>query len=216
MSRVLPPKPNLEFLKNEAKELLQALRLESPSVKLAHALHRLARDYGFQTWPALKAHVESLVESDAVYRNGSAPFLPVPAPVPVASPLAGTWRLDAQRSRPNSVDDVLDATIEITVTGASVAMTHRQRNSAGLTDESVMAFLADNQPYLAGDGYQLRARWRGERALETVATRDGAIVGQGVYEVSGDGRTLTISSKDAQANTQGWRMVDHVLVLDRQ
>ena len=205
MSRVLPPKPNLEFLKNEAKELLQALRLQSPSVQLADALHRLARDYGFQTWPALKAHVESLVESDAVQ-----------AAVPVASPLAGTWRLDAQRSRPNSVDDVMDATIEITVTGVSVAMTHRQRNSAGLTDEGVMAFLADDQPYPAGDGYQLRARWRDERALETVATRDGAIVGQGVYEVSGDGRTLTISSKDAQANMQGWRMVDRVLVLDRQ
>jgi len=205
MSRVLPAKPNLEFLKNEAKDLLQALRQESPSVKLADALHRLARDYGFQTWPALKEHVESLAD-----------LVAGPASTLAPSPLAGSWRLDLQRSRLNALDDVQDATIEITVTGTTIALTHRQRDSAGRTDEGVTTLLADDQSYAAGDGYLLRARWRDRRALETEATRDGAVVGRGVYEVSDDGRTLTISSKDADANTQGWRMVDHVLVLDRQ
>lgn len=205
MSRVLPPEPSLEFLKNEAKDLLAVLRQQSPGAKLADALHRLARDYGFPTWPVLKAHVESLRQSAEA-----------PSPAPAANPLAGVWRLDRERSRLNAIDDVRDATIEITVTDATVAMTHRQRDSGGRTDESVVVFRADDEPHAAGDGYSMRARWRDRRALETIATHGGAIVGQGVYEVSADGRTLTIASQDAHANAHGWQMVDHVLVFDRQ
>jgi len=56
MSRNLPEKPNLEYLKKEAKELLRTMR----QGKLAGAQHALANDYGFATWAKLKAHVESL------------------------------------------------------------------------------------------------------------------------------------------------------------
>lgn len=56
MSRQLPQKPNLEFLKKEAKELLRSM----PQGKLADALHALANDYGFATWANLKSHVEEL------------------------------------------------------------------------------------------------------------------------------------------------------------
>lgn len=75
MSRELPAKPNLEYLKKQAKELLQnfqhgdaaagelfrSVSLSSPSPKLADAQHAIARDYGFASWPKLKEHVESLV-----------------------------------------------------------------------------------------------------------------------------------------------------------
>jgi ankyrin repeat protein len=75
MSRELPAKPNLEHLKNQAKELLHAFQQgdaaakerfaalsASPasSPKLADALHVVAREYGFPSWPKLKEHVESL------------------------------------------------------------------------------------------------------------------------------------------------------------
>jgi ankyrin repeat protein len=56
MSRELPEKPNLEYLKKQAKELLRSM----PHSKLADAQHALANDYGFPTWAKLKAHVESL------------------------------------------------------------------------------------------------------------------------------------------------------------
>ena len=45
MSRQLPEKPNLEFLKKQAKELQRA----TPQTKLAEAQHALANDYGFST-----------------------------------------------------------------------------------------------------------------------------------------------------------------------
>ncbi len=56
MSRQLPEKPNLEYLKKQAKELLRA----NPRGKLADAQHTLANEYGFPTWAKLKAHVEAL------------------------------------------------------------------------------------------------------------------------------------------------------------
>jgi ankyrin repeat protein len=68
----LPARPNLEFLRKQAKTLLdealssdpsatarfQAFGIQSPSPKLADALHVTAREYGFDTWPALKSHIE--------------------------------------------------------------------------------------------------------------------------------------------------------------
>lgn len=60
MSRELPSKPNLEFLKKEAKELLPHLLAENPAAKLSDAQYQLARDYGFVSWPRLKQHVEEM------------------------------------------------------------------------------------------------------------------------------------------------------------
>src|SRR5438094_10662854 len=58
----LPPRPNLDQLKRQAKELLQAGK--------ARALHdaqtMIAREYGFSSWNALHDHVEAVtLEFDA-------------------------------------------------------------------------------------------------------------------------------------------------------
>ena len=59
MSRDLPPNPNLEHLKKQAKALLEKLRLQNANCQLVDAQHALAREYGFPSWPKLKAHIES-------------------------------------------------------------------------------------------------------------------------------------------------------------
>jgi len=56
--RELPAQPNLEYLKNEAKQRLKTLRTSDPAAKLAVAQLVVARDYGFASWRRLKAHVE--------------------------------------------------------------------------------------------------------------------------------------------------------------
>src|SRR5215831_13363606 len=61
MSRQLPEKPNLEYLKKQAKELLRNM----PQSKLADAQHTLADEYGFATWAKLKSHVEAMGLSPA-------------------------------------------------------------------------------------------------------------------------------------------------------
>jgi ankyrin repeat protein len=73
----LPARPSLEHLKEQAKELLRAYRAGATGAadkfkplgaapprpadaKLADAQRAVALDYGFASWPKLKAHVESL------------------------------------------------------------------------------------------------------------------------------------------------------------
>jgi Ankyrin repeat len=55
-ARQLPANPDLRHLKDQAKDLLKAGQAES----LARAQFQIARQYGFASWPKLKAHVESL------------------------------------------------------------------------------------------------------------------------------------------------------------
>jgi hypothetical protein len=57
-TRPLPDRPNLRHLKDQAKDLLKAGDADS----LTGAQFKIARLYGFTSWPKLKAHVESLEE----------------------------------------------------------------------------------------------------------------------------------------------------------
>jgi len=56
--RTLPDRPNLRHLKGQARDLVKAGTAES----ITDAQFRIARLYGFSSWPQLKAHVESLEE----------------------------------------------------------------------------------------------------------------------------------------------------------
>jgi len=57
-TRPLPERPNLRHLKDQANDLLKS----GAAASLADAQFRIARVYGFASWPKLKAHVESLEE----------------------------------------------------------------------------------------------------------------------------------------------------------
>ena len=56
MSRELPAKPSLEFLRKQAKQLQRT----TSQGKLADAQHALAREYGFADWAGLKSFVITL------------------------------------------------------------------------------------------------------------------------------------------------------------
>ena len=59
-ARALPDAPNLEWLRKQAKQRLTLLREDDPSARLADAQLAVAREYGFRSWRALKAHVDGL------------------------------------------------------------------------------------------------------------------------------------------------------------
>src|SRR5689334_9408981 len=59
-ARALPDAPNLEWLRKQAKQRLALLRERQPSARLADAQLALARELGFRSWRALKAHVDHL------------------------------------------------------------------------------------------------------------------------------------------------------------
>jgi ankyrin repeat protein/catechol 2,3-dioxygenase-like lactoylglutathione lyase family enzyme len=55
----LPERASLDFLKKRAKERLTELRRADPTAQLAAAQLAIARDYGFTSWRALKAEVDT-------------------------------------------------------------------------------------------------------------------------------------------------------------
>ena len=57
-TRPLPDRPNLRHLKDQAKDLLKA----GAAASVTDAQFKIARLYGFASWPTLKAHIDSLEE----------------------------------------------------------------------------------------------------------------------------------------------------------
>jgi ankyrin repeat protein len=57
---MLPDDPNLTWLRKQAKTRLSELRRDKPDARLADAQFEIAKEYGFSSWRALKAHVDSL------------------------------------------------------------------------------------------------------------------------------------------------------------
>src|SRR5438045_9053961 len=65
-AKQLPPRPNLDQLKRQAKELLQAGK--APALHDAQTM--IAREYGFASWNKLRDHVEEVtLEFDAAVKE---------------------------------------------------------------------------------------------------------------------------------------------------
>lgn len=56
--KTLPDNPNLDHLRQQAKDLLAGLRDSDPAASLAYAQASLAEQYGFASWTELKAEVD--------------------------------------------------------------------------------------------------------------------------------------------------------------
>ena len=74
----LPENPSLDWLRKQAKRHLVTLRGATPSARLADAQYNLARQYGFPSWRALKAHIDGLTLDGQLFeaaRKGDAATL---------------------------------------------------------------------------------------------------------------------------------------------
>lgn len=187
MSRDLPPNPNLEHLKKQAKALLEKLRQQNADATLVDAQHALAREYGFASWPKLKAHVDAVAASapgdGRAARDG-------------AHPLAGRWIADVARSTRHPANLFQRATIDVAVDGNTLDFDDEFVDDAGRAVRGHNTIVADGASHATANGYTITATWRDSRALETVATKNGEVVGRGTYAVSVDGTQLTITSSD--------------------
>jgi hypothetical protein len=186
MSRNLPDRPNLEFLKKEAKALLDSWQRTDPAAQLADAQHALAREYGFASWPKLKTHVDA-------------------AAAAAAHPLACRWVADVAQSKRHPANQFQRAIINFAVNGNTVKIDDEFVDEAGAVIRNHNTIAADGAAHPTPNGFVVIATWHGRHALDTVATKNGEVVGRGQYAVSPDGRRLTISANEG----------DQVIVLDR-
>jgi hypothetical protein len=190
MARELPARPNLEHLKNQAKDLLDLLQQADATRQLADAQHTLAREYGFASWPKLKAHVETVM-SDALPRR---------------HPFAGSWVADIAKSRRHPANPFRSATLDVTIEGSQVTLDDTVVDENGREERQRNVVLADGKEQPSHHGYVLTATWRGQRVLEVTGRKGTQDEGTVRYEISPDGLTLTISDRAQEV----------VCVFDRQ
>jgi hypothetical protein len=186
MSRHLPAHANLEHLRKQAKDLLSELQQQNPDAQLADAQHRVARDYGFASWPKLKTYVESLP------RAGD----PTRAPL-THSPFDGTWTANLSRSKPHPASAFQRATMRFLVNGDTVTIAHVVVDDSGHEQRAEQSIEIDGKERPSGGaGYVAIARWLSAHAFEVVRMKDHTIDTRATYEVSPDGSTLTISGAE--------------------
>ena len=68
----LPERASLEWLRKTAKDRLKTLRATQPSARLAEAQLAVAREHGFPSWRALKAHVDRITAARAATADTAA------------------------------------------------------------------------------------------------------------------------------------------------
>ena len=185
MSRTLPARPNLEFLKNEAKDRLDDLRRTAPRAQLSDAQFALSKDYGFASWPKLKAHVESIAAA-------------------AQHPIAGAWIANVAQSKRHPTNQFRSGRIHFTLRGNTVDIVDEFVDETGKAVRGRNTLEADGVERATGNGYAITASLVA-RGLKFVARKDGAVIGGGTYAVSAGGRTLTITDSNG----------DSVIVLDR-
>lgn len=128
-------------------------------------------------------------------------FAPQPArDADVKHPLAGLWVLDLDASRANPKGPMASLTLEFTVRPGSVEVTDHVTDMAGRSGGATNIFVTDGVPYKNPrfSPCLMVARWNSPRILEIGLIRDNGVGEQQFYEVSADGRTLTIKSEGSR------------------
>jgi hypothetical protein len=160
--------------------------------KLADAQHAVAVEYGFAKWSALKAHIEALGQE---------------------GPFVGTWHINQSKSRQLPDNPFERATLHFDVVDDIVTITSVAVDASGREERGTNTIRADGREHASAHGYALLARWRGAHLIEAVVKKDGQQVSRVTYDVSQDGRTLTVSA--ASAAHDGYPAVDRLTVFDR-
>ena len=128
---------------------------------------------------------------------------------------AGTWKANLSKSQqhPNHLFESM--TLQFEVSDDAVLLTFTGVNMMGERESGTRKFHPDGKEYPVAEvpGLAEVAKWVGSQTLETVAKKDGKVMGQGTYEVSSDGKTLTARIKSIDASGLPF---EHIIVLDRQ
>jgi len=132
-----------------------------------------------------------------------------------ASPLAATWKANLAKSQRDPNHQFQSLTLHFEVSGDVLSLTYSGVNMAGLEESGTTSLHPDGKEYpVAGaPGVVVITKWLGPHILETVARKDGKVVGQGTYEVSSDGMTLKAKIQGIDA---GGGSFEQLVVLERQ
>lgn len=127
--------------------------------------------------------------------------------------LSGTWIANLDESRRDPNHQFQRATIRFEVRGTEVSLAYGGVNASGRHEHGSQTLYGDGQEHALPEPLGMMSVSTLEpRVLRTIGTKDGAVVGRAVYEVSEDGGTMTATVSGVDAAGKSF---DQVIVFDR-
>jgi hypothetical protein len=125
------------------------------------------------------------------------------------NPFVGEWVANISKSRQSPDYRFQAATLRIFVDGETITMSSRLIDPSGEQKQAAETFRTDGTetPGKLTPGILLAARWLGTHVLATIAKKGNETIALVTYEVSSDGKTMTLRSSGT---------VEHVIVFDRK
>ena len=130
-------------------------------------------------------------------------------------PLAGTWQANISKSQRHPNHLFKSATMTFEVSDTLVSLTFTGVNMSGAEEKGTFDIHPDGKehPIPGAPGLVEVSRWISPRVLDTLARKDGKVVGHSSYEVSDDGKTLT--AKLSGSDSSGAEF-EQIIVCDRE
>jgi hypothetical protein len=129
--------------------------------------------------------------------------------------LAGVWQANIAKSQRHPNHLFKSATLRFEVSDELVSLTYTGVNMSGAEEKGTFDIHPDGKEHAipGAPGLVEVSRWIGPRVLDTVARKDGKVVGHSAYEVSGDGKTLTAKMSGSDASGAEF---EQIIVCDRE
>jgi len=126
--------------------------------------------------------------------------------------ITGRWTANLAASRRHANHQFLSAALDIEASDDRVTIVHSGVNMSGRHEEGTSTLQTDGVERPASPqtpGVAVVNSWPTPRLLESVARKDGVVVGRGTYEMSEDGRSLVavVSGTDAAGSAFEQRIV---------
>ena len=128
-------------------------------------------------------------------------------------PLIGRWIANLEKSRRHENHQFASATMQFSIDGGEVRLSYEGVNASGKLEKSEQVLCADglahDHPLAPGI---VVTNSLGPRGFQSGATKDGAVVGRGSYDVSEDGHTMTATVTGIDGKGHAF---EQVIVFDR-
>lgn len=128
----------------------------------------------------------------------------------------GSWVANLAKSQRHSKHQFRDAVMQFKVEGDQVTLAYSGTNAEGKQESGTTVLHTDGREHEISPeapGVVVVSQWAGTRRIETMALKDGEVIGGGSYEVSADGNELTATVSGIDASGAAF---DQIIVFDRQ
>ena len=128
-------------------------------------------------------------------------------------PLIGSWIANIEKSSRHEDHRFANAMMHFTVAHDEVRLSYEGVNASGRLERSEQVLRADGLPHdqPLAPGLVVTTSL-GPRGFQSSATKDGALMGHGSYDVSEDGNTMTASVTGIDGSGKAF---EQVIVFDR-